>query len=203
MKLKEYIKENKTAFNDDIMSKNADLSFEKLLAKEFHQSKKHKVIYLKYVSVAACIAILLSVGYWFLNQNEVSAEQQELMANLQDESAGKRLEAVYQFNDEFKKEDDQIITRLIEIIHKDENANVKIATIDALLQFPQNEKIRKNLIRALEKEDKPLVQIKLIKALSFLRENRAKKSLENIIKDEQTFPIVKSNATLAMLEIKK
>ena len=125
------------------------------------------------------------------------------MANLDNASAGKRLEGVYQFNDDYKKEDSRIINRLIEIIHKDENANVKIATVDALLQFPSNEKIRKNLIKALEKENKPLVQIKLIKALSILRENRAQKPLEKIINDEQTYPIVKNNATLAMVEIKK
>jgi HEAT repeat protein len=138
-----------------------------------------------------------------VNQNENLSAQKELLANLDADSAGKRLEGVYAFNDEYKKEDSRIINRLIEIIHTDENANVKIATIDGLLQFPSNERIRKNLIKALENEDKPLVQIKLIKALTILRENRAQKPLEKIINDEQTFPIVKNNATLAMVEIKK
>lgn len=203
MKLKEFIKENKNDFNNEKMSQKADISFEKLLTKEFHQPKKQKVVYLKYISVAACFAIVFLAGFWFLNQDKTSLEQQELMASLDADSAGKRLEGVYAFNDDYKKEDVRIINRLIEIIHKDENANVKIATVDALLQFPSNEKIRKNLIKALEKEDKPLVQIKLIKALSILRENRAQKPLEKIINDEQTYPIVKNNATLAMVEIKK
>lgn len=203
MKLKEFIQEHKEDFKNEKMSQEADISFEKLLQKEFHHSKKQKVVYLKYISVAACFALVFSIGFLFQNQNKSSAAQNELMANLENESAGKRLEGVYTFNDEYKKEDTRIINRLIEIIHKDENANVKIATIEALLQFPQNEKIRKNLIKALEKENKPLVQIKLIKALSLLRENRAQKPLEKIINDEQTFPIVKNNATLAMVEIKK
>ena len=93
--------------------------------------------------------------------------------------------------------------KLLKILEKDDNANVKIATIDALLKFPKNEQIRQSFIKALEKEDVPLVQIKLIKAVSFLRENRAQKPLEKIINNEQTFPIVKNNATLAMVEIKK
>lgn len=203
MKLKEYIQQNKQAFNDEKISEKADISFEKLLRSELHQPKNQKVIYLKYVSIAACFAIVLFAGLWLKSNHQNKTVKNEVMANLQDESAGKRLEGIYAFNDDFKKEDDRIIKRLIEIIHKDENANVKIATIDALLQFPKNEKIRKNLIQALEKENKPLVQIKLIKALSILRENRAQKSLEKIINDEQSYAIVKNNATLAMANLKQ
>lgn len=203
MKLKEFIQDHKDDFNNEKISQKADISFEKLLKQELHQTKKQKVVYLKYISVAACITIVFSAGFWFLNQDNNSTVQKDLMASLDADSAGKRLEGVYAFNDDYRKEDARIINRLIEIIHKDENANVKIATVDALLQFPSNEKIRKNLIKALEKEDKPLVQIKLIKALSILRENRAQKPLEKIINDKQTYPIVKNNASLAMVEIKK
>ena len=203
MKIKEFIQEHKDDFNNEKISQKADISFEKLLKQELHQPKKQKVVYLKYISVAACITIVFSAGFWFLNQDNNSTVQKDLMASLDADSAGKRLEGVYAFNDDYRKEDARIINRLIEIIHKDENANVKIATVDALLQFPSNEKIRKNLIKALEKEDKPLVQIKLIKALSILRENRAQKPLEKIINDKQTYPIVKNNASLAMVEIKK
>lgn len=203
MKLKDFIQEHKEEFNQEKISEKIDVSFDKLLKDKLHQPKKQQVVYLRYISVAAGLALLLSVGYLLQNRNSTSFEQTELLANLDDDSAGKRLEGVYKFNDEYVKEDTRIINRLIEIIHKDENANVKIATIDALLNFPSNEKIRKNLIKALENESKPLVQIKLIKALSILRENRAQKPLEKIINNEQTYPIVKNNATLAMVEIKK
>ena len=92
---------------------------------------------------------------------------------------------------------------MLKILHTDSNANVKIATIDALLKFPSNDKVRTNLISALEKEKTPLVQIKIIKSLSTLRENRAQETLEEIIKNKETFPIVKSNATLAMNQLKQ
>lgn len=203
MKLKDFIEEHKEAIKQEKISNNADVSFENLLKEKLHQPKKQKIKYLKYISIAASFLLIIAVGYWLQNKNKSSFEQKEMMANLENASAGKRLEAVYKFNDEYKKEDSRIINRLVEIIHQDENANVKIATIDALLKFPSNEKIRTNLIKALENENKPLVQIKLIKALSVLRENRAQKPLEKIINDEQTYPIVKNNATLAMVEIKQ
>jgi hypothetical protein len=203
MKLEEFIEDHKSEFKKEIMSEKSDFIFEKLLKDKLHQPKKQKIAYIKYISVAASIVFIFSVGVWFLNQDISSPEQKELMASLGDASAGKRLEGVYKFNDEYEKEDNQIINRLIEIIHNDENANVKIATIDALLKFPSNEIIRKNLIKGLENENKPLVQIKLIKALDILRENRARKPLEDIINNEQTYPIVKNNAALAMVEIKQ
>lgn len=203
MKLEDFIKDNKSAILNEQMSKKADANFEKMLKQKLHQPKKSKVLYLRYISVAACLAIIFSFAFWFTNKESISKEEQELLANLDADSAGKRLEGVYAFNDEYQKEDTRIINRLIQILHQDENANVKIATIDGLLQFPKNEKIRKNLISALENEDKPLVQIKLIKALSILRENRAQKSLEKIINSKQTYPIVKNNATLAMANINK
>lgn len=203
MKLEDFIKNNKDAISEEQMSSKADANFDSLLKQKLHQPRKKKVVYLKYISVAASILLIFSLGFWFSNKENISSEEQELLANLDADSAGKRLEGVYAFNDEYQKEDTRIINRLIEILHKDENANVKIATIDGLLQFPKNEKIRKNLITALENEDKPLVQIKLIKALSILRENRAQKPLEKIINSKQTFPIVKNNATLAMVNIKQ
>mgnify|MGYP006000539583 FL=1 len=92
---------------------------------------------------------------------------------------------------------------MIKILHEDANVNVKIATIDALLKYPTNEKIRTSLVSALEKEKTPLVQIKIIKSLGFLKENRAQKPLENIINNKQTYPIVKNNATLAMNQLKQ
>jgi len=203
MKLEDFIKDNKSSFSNEQMSKKADANFEKMLKQKLHQPKKSKVVYLRYMAVAACLAIIFSFAFWFTNKDSISKEEQELLANLDADSAGKRLEGVYAFNDEYQKEDTRIINRLIQILHQDENANVKIATIDGLLQFPKNEKIRKNLITALENEDKPLVQIKLIKALSILRENRAQKPLEKIINSKQTYPIVKNNATLAMANINK
>lgn len=202
MKLEKFIKENKSAFDDQKIEASFDDKFAEALKKELHEkTKKSKLVYLNILAVAACFAIVFTVLF---NQFDFATDvkQQQILANLDDDSAGKRLEAVYNFNDEYQKEDKKIIASLLKLLKTDENTNVKIASIDALLKFPQNEKIRLNLIEALENETDPLVQIKLIKSMSFLRENRAKKPLKKIINNSQTFPIVKANADLAMAEIK-
>lgn len=200
MNLKEYIQENKNALDSNQMSQESDSLFEAKLKEEFSTPKKGRIVYLKYVSIAACLALVITT-FWIVQENKKQKEQ--LLANLNADSTGVRLEAVYEFNDTYKREDEQIIKVLIKTLLNDTNANVKIATIDALLKFPQNEEIRQSFIKAIEKETKPLVQIKLINSLSILREKRAQKPLEKIINDKKTFPIVKDNATLAMANLKQ
>ena len=202
MNLKEHIQHNKESFDDLKVSVSSDAIFKDRIQKELHQQKKGKVVYMRFISVAASIVLVLSVIFW-MQQTKVSPETKELLASLTADSAGERLKGVYKFDDEFVKEDAKIIQTLLKILHEDKNANVKIATIDALLKFPTNEKVRTNLIAALKKETTPLVQIKIIKSLSLLRENRAQKPLENLINSEQTIPIVKNNASLAMNQLKQ
>ena len=203
MDLKNYIQDHKSEFDDLKMSSRGDENFKDRLKKDLHQPKKGKLIYLKYVSIAASIVLVISMVFWFNSYQENNEKKTELLSNLENDSTGKRLEAVYEFSDEYQKEDEEIINVLIKTLLYDENTNVKIATIDALLQFPQNEKIRKSLILALSNEKTPLVQMKLINSMSILREQRAKKPLEEIIKDDKTYDIVKNKATIAMADLKQ
>jgi hypothetical protein len=203
MDLKNYIQEHKSEFDDQKISAKTDASFETLLKGELHQKKSGKIVYIRFLAVAASLALLISSIVWFQSYQEHQAIKTDIISNLDNTSTGKRLEAVYEFSEEFKKEDQQIINVMIDKLLNDGNSNVKIAIIDALLEFPQNEKIRKSMIQALSQEVHPNVQIKLIKALSTLREQRAKEPLKEIINDENTFDIVKNNATLAMSNLKQ
>ncbi|GAB7256819.1 HEAT repeat domain-containing protein [Polaribacter sp. OB-PA-B3] len=202
MNLKKYIQSNKAAFRDKKMSLEADRNFANLLESKFHKKKKIRSLVIKYVSIAACFSIVFFSVLWIKKSVTVKDDTKNLIANLENKSPGKRLESIYKFNDVYKKEDKIIIDKLINILVNDKNVNVRIASIDALLMFPSNEKIRQNLIAALGRDESPLVQIKLIKAVSLLRENRAKEPLKKLINNNETFPIVKSNATLAMVKLK-
>lgn len=201
MSLEQFIKQNKEQFNDKNMSSKSEELFAKSLKTALHTPKNGKLIYLKYLAVAASVALLITIGINFTNNLKQEKQKMALVNNLNNTSAGTRLAAIYEFDEKYVKEDNQIIEMLLDILHNDSNANVKIATIDALIKFPSNEKIRMNLILALETEIAPLVQIKLIKSLSILRENRAEKSLKKLIDNKETLPIVTSNASLAMAEI--
>lgn len=201
MSLENHIKKHTTEFDDQKMSSTSDLLFERKLKARFHGKSSVKSPWKMWLA-AASIVLITSMLFWFHRENRLNERfKKEFFANLNDASTGKRLEAVYAFNEQFQTEDQEMIKVLIKTLLNDSNANVKIATIDALLQFPQNEYIRKNLIKAIENEKEPLVQIKLINSLKILRETRAQKPLENIINNEKTYPIVKNNATLAIATI--
>ena len=203
MSLKEHIKKHQAEFDNEKMSSASDAIFEQKLQKSLHSKRIVIPQRWRYLA-AASILVISALILWNQYKNlEDQTFKQEFLSNLQEESTGKRLEAVYSFNDSFQIEDNDMIKVLVKTLLNDKNSNVKIATIDALLQFPKNEYIRKNLIKAIEKEKEPLVQIKLIKSLKTLRESRAQKPLENIINNDETYPIVKNNATLAIAELKK
>ncbi|NAS31061.1 hypothetical protein GTQ40_08780 [Flavobacteriaceae bacterium R38] len=208
MSLEKHIRKNKEAFDDKKMPERSQPAFEQLLKKELHTSSKQKINPIKYLAVAASFALIFASGY-FYNASIKAAEKEnreQLLFSMNNETASERLQAVYDFGEDYKedykKEDERLIQRLFELLHNDSSNNVKIATVDALTKFPDNEEIRLQLIKALEKEKEPLVQIKLIQSLTVLREQRAKEPLQQIIEDKESFPVVRGNASLAMNKLK-
>lgn len=206
MSLKNFVKKNKAAFDDYKMPEEASLIFEEKLKNELHSSNSiQKTKVFKYASIAASFLLLVTFGYLF---NENKKEQLVIRDNLvqalnKEQTNSSRLEVIYEIEDEYlnKKEDENILNAFFKILNDDSDANSKIAVIDALLKFPDNQSVRNNLINALGNEKEPIVQLKLIKSVALLREQRAKEYLQKIIKDKESLPLVKGNASvlLAML----
>ncbi|MCD2259128.1 hypothetical protein [Psychroserpens luteolus] len=206
MSLETFVKENQNAFDDKSMPKAASLDFESKLKKELHQdtSKVRRLQIIRYFSVAASIALLVTFGYWYQNRQEHIEKRDNLVLALDEsDTNSSRLEAIYEIEDQFanEKEDEKILNAFFKILKADSDANSKVAVIDALLKFPDNAIVRSQLIDALGNETEPLVQLKLIKSVATLREQRAKAPLKKIIEDEESLPLVKGNASalLAML----
>jgi len=206
MKLEDYIKENKEGFNDQRMPQEATGDFEALLKAKLHvpPSKVRKLHILKILSMAASILLLVSLGIVLSQkQTEITATE-ELVSRLENpQTNSERLEALYSMEKqlEYKEEDEQILNAFFKILREESDANSKIAVIDALLKFPNNQIVRAELIKALENEQEPLVQLKLIKSVAILREKRAVEPLQKIIDNDESLPLVKGNASalLAML----
>ena len=205
MSLEEFVKENKGGFNDLKMSESATVDFEARLKKELHPSGRVKRLnIIRYLSVAASVALLITIGYWYQNRQErIEIRDNLVLALDESDTNSSRLEAIYEIEDQFanEKEDEKILNAFFKILKSDSDANSKIAVIDALLKFPDNQLVRDQLIDALANEKEPLVQLKLIKSVAALREQRAKAPLKKIIEDEESLPLVKGNASdlLAML----
>ena len=205
MSLEQFIKDRKAAFNDQKMP-DATLDFEARLQQELHKAptpvKRLKVM--RYVSVAASLVLFVALGYWYQNeQQRIEVRDNLVLALDESDTNSSRLEAIYEIEDQLanEEEDEKILQAFFKILKADSDANSKMAVIDALLKFPDNATVRNQLIDALGTETEPLVQLKLIKSVAILREQRAKLPLKRIIEDEESLPLVKDNASdlLAML----
>lgn len=206
MSLEKFIKANRNAFEDQKIPDNTSLGFETRLKNELHNSAKFKrVKTIKYLSIAASFTLLVTLGYLY---NENRKSQLAITNNLvialgQDKTNSTRLAAIYEIEDlsQNLKEDEKILNAFFKILKAHSDSNSKIAVIDALLKFPENQLVRDNLIKALSNEKEPLVQLKLIRSVAILREQRAKAPLQQILDNKDSLPVVKGNASasLAML----
>ena len=200
MNIEDYIKKHKDKFKPDI-PEGLDQGFESLLESKLPQKKSNSTQnrLLLLVGVAASFALLAVFG--INNRHQNSIESDILIAMNNEDSSIDRLKGVKEYQ-ELNQEDDQFITKLIELLKTEENNNVKIATIDALKDFPENEKVRKALLSALEKEEEPIIQIELIKAISEFRDKKAKSSLQRIINNKKTMDYVKESALYTYNQLK-
>jgi len=206
MSLEKFVKEHKIAFDNLKMPDDVTLDFEKRLKNEVHNSNRvRRLKIIRYSSIAASFLLLVTLGFLYTkNQKEQLVIRDNLVLALDEsETNSERLVVIYEIEDTYenKKEDEKILNAFFKILREDSDVNSKIAVIDALLKFPNNQMVRANLINALGNEKEPLVQLKLIESVAILRENRAKSNLQEIIENEESLPLVKGNASalLAML----
>jgi hypothetical protein len=192
--------------------------FEKMLDQELAVSKKaarqvffHPVVYR---AAAAVILVMLGIGigYW-INKNvqqhselealrkEMQATKHMMMAMLDNrQSASQRVlgaTAAYRM----EKPDDQIVRALVRAMNEDPNTNVRLAALEALGKFYQQEQVRKSLIASLAIQKDPVVQIALIQLLVRIKEKGVIKDLEKIVDDVQTMKAVKDEAYSGIMKL--
>ena len=89
---------------------------------------------------------------------------------------------------------EQLLFALLNTLNSDPNVNVRLAAVDALYLFCDNEKTRNELIQSLAKQPSPLVQIALIDLLVEIREKKSLDALRNLIEDQKINQSVKQRA---------
>lgn len=191
-------------------SENLRANFEQLI-KEEEQQNTPKVVklepifsYKTFLKYAAGIALLISAFMLGKQQNANSTntnqvatkeiiqsqEEKQLLAMLEDDSASKRIKALDKVQ-QFENTDTKIIQALIDRLFFDENTNVRLAAAEALSKFSSLEMVRSSLIKALEAEQNPSIQIELIQILAKIQEKRAIKPMQKLLKNEEIPTYVK------------
>jgi hypothetical protein len=199
-------------------SSNLKVKFDSMLKTELNVTSKTKTIFFQpsFYRVAAAVTLLIvggGIGFLFskhsANQQaeleamrkEVQATKLMLMSMLDNQqSASQR---VLGANVAFKMEkaDDEIINALIKAMNEDHNSNVRLAALDALRKFYQQEDVRKTLIASMAIQKDPIVQIALIRLLAEMKEKEVIKELQRITTDEEELPAVKDEAHAALHQL--
>ncbi|WP_075342951.1 HEAT repeat domain-containing protein [Tenacibaculum agarivorans] len=154
-----------------------------------------------FVKVAASILVVL--GSFFLgkvsNTNASNQQQQQkiLLALLENQSASKRILAISKTNS-YSIKDTRIIDALINKMFVDKNVNVRLAAAEALAKFSSLEKVRDALLKALEIENEPSIQIELIQILAEIQEKRALTPMQKLLDNEETPNYVKQELAYSM-----
>ncbi len=177
--------------------------------KGYSKPKSRKMI--PYTRIAAGLALL--IGGTFLgmflnpllknnNQNnelaqlktEVQSMKEVVMMNmLNEESPSDRIKAV-NYAEEISSPNEDVINALVKTLNNDKNVNVRMAAAYSLSKFTNRQVVMDSLVKSLEKQTDPIIQVVLMDILVQKRDTRALKPMQKIISDDNTIKEVKEIA---------
>ena len=134
-------------------------------------------------------------------RSEVQSMQQMVaLSLLQQPSPSERLRGV-RLSYQVAQPDQQILGALLQTMNCDANVNVRLAALEALRTFADQDTVRQALIASLPRQNSPLVQIRLINLLVELRTQQANATLRQILKDEEINQEVRQRAEWGLQQL--
>ena len=134
-------------------------------------------------------------------RNEIQDARKTAALSLLDRpSTADRLEGI-NCSSQLENPDATTLKALFERLNGDSSPNVRLAAIDALYLFRDRPGIKEGLIRSLEKQTLPIVQVALIDLLVDIRERRAADALKKLIQTQKINPEVKKRAEMGLKKI--
>ncbi|MFA6084653.1 HEAT repeat domain-containing protein [Mucilaginibacter sp.] len=127
-------------------------------------------------------------------------QQTSVLAMLKNADANGRLKAV-NYTQRLRQVNSKVIDALFLTLNTDPNENVRLVTLDALVQLADDPKVRAGLVNAIIKQDSELVQAALADAMLQLQEKKSVKSFKKLL-EERKSPIIqkKLEQTVQQLE---
>ena len=101
---------------------------------------------------------------------------------MQQNSTLERIRAVNMAN-EFETPDERIIQGLLAALNHDENDNVRLLALEALIRYPDNGAVREGLIASIENQSSPMLQLRLAEVMVALNERKAAPEFQKILTD--------------------
>ena len=124
--------------------------------------------------------------------------QMMMLSLLENPSASERLRAV-SYTEEISNVNAQVTDALLRTLNEDPNINVRLVTLEALIKYSGQHKVREELIRSIANQESPIVQSALADIMIRLQEKRSvsafKHLLENTRNDNPVKPKIEKTIT--------
>ncbi|MCP4460202.1 MAG: HEAT repeat domain-containing protein [Cytophagales bacterium] len=163
-----------------------------------------------HIAAAAIILILgFSMGKFTNKAVDSSAELAELKTEVQSlkeatlasslkrHSASDRIHAVSQI-ESASEASPELLATLVNTLNSDDSPNVRYAALQALTNYIDIDEVKYELVKSLEEQTDPLIQISLIVILVEAQVKSATVPMRNLIEAEETLPQVKEQAEIAL-----
>lgn len=190
-------------------SQELDWRFRAMLAQEMANAPRKHNFWLQVAAALALLVVGAAIGRSFAPiyvpmdeiaqlKNQVEELQRSVIdRTLTGASASERLRVLQTSTVQSDKLDDNLVKILLHSLNADDSPNVRYAALDALAKYIGHEHVRHALVKSLELQTEPIIQIALINVLANAGEKTAIAPLRSLINDDQTRPEVKKQATIA------
>jgi hypothetical protein len=118
----------------------------------------------------------------------------------QQNSAGDRLQSIFATNTR-QVPDQQVIAQLINALALDPSVNVRLAALETLYAYADQDTVRAGVLASLVREPNPLVQVSMIDFLAAARDPGAAQAFESIARDEKLDRAVRDAASRALVQL--
>jgi HEAT repeat protein len=89
----------------------------------------------------------------------------------------------------------EVVSALLDTLLHDPNVNVRLASIDALARFADQQQVRQGAVDALHASTSPMVQIALIDFVVGVRESSSIEALKKLAADQTLNELVRVRAS--------
>jgi hypothetical protein len=112
---------------------------------------------------------------------------------LNEESPSQRIKAV-NYAEDISNPDQKVIGALLNTLNKDRNVNVRLAALYSLAKFTNNQQVLDSLVKSLEIQNEPIIQIALMNILTEKKETKAIAPMKKIMSEKGALKEVKEIA---------
>ena len=120
-----------------------------------------------------------------LTQQVSDLREMMVFSLLEKESATDRLKAVG-LTSEMNQVSQKVTDALFKTMNQDDNTNVRLAALEALMPYAKQSSVRKELIKSIAIQDSPLVQVALAEFMVAIQEKKSVKELQKLLQNKNT-----------------